>query len=112
MYEEQRQEIDKAVVGLGEYQLCQPYKSYGIASKEWFNKNQKQRERILQKFANAKLIAVDQAEQDDVSLEVPSDVIDQDGPSTSNPLACTKLPTSIQYSMWAKILVYQVTWNF
>ena len=26
MYEEQKQEIDKAVVGLGEYQLCQPYK--------------------------------------------------------------------------------------
>ena len=106
MYEEQKQEIDKAVVGLGEYQLCQPYESYEIASKEWFNKSQKQWERILQRFANAELIAVDQAEQDNVSLEVPSDVIDEDGPSTSNPLACTKLPTSIQYSMWAKVQAY------
>lgn len=102
MYEEQKQEIDKAVVGLGEYQLCQPYKLYEITSKEWFKKNQKQRERILQRFANAELKAVDQA----VSFEVPLDVIDQDGPSTSNPLACTKLPTSIQHSKWVKGQAY------
>ena len=60
---------------VGEYQLCQPYKTYEVASiKEWFKKNQMQRERILQ------LKADDQAEQDDVSLEVLSDVIDQGGP--------------------------------
>ena len=65
-----------------------------------------QRERILQKFAKAQLKQVDQAEQDDVSLDIPSDVIDEDGPSTSNPLACMKLPTSTQYSMWAKVQAY------
>ena len=30
MFEEQKQEVDKAVIGLGEYQLCQPYQIYGI----------------------------------------------------------------------------------
>ena len=28
------------------------------------------------------------------------------GPSTSNPLKCTKLPASIQQSMWAKVTSY------
>ena len=49
---------------------------------------------FLQRNANA--------QQESVRQEVPSDVIDQDGPSTSNPIACTKLPTSIQYSMWVQ----------
>ena len=44
--------------------------------KEWFKKNQMQWEKILQ------LKAEDQAEQDDVSLEVTSDVIDKDGPGS------------------------------
>ena len=55
MFEEQKQEIDKAVVGLGENQLCQEYKSYGVDTKEWFRKNQKQRERVLDRFAKAEV---------------------------------------------------------
>ena len=50
MFEDQKQEIDKAVVGIGEYKLTSPYKSYGVQAKDWFKKNQKQRERILDRF--------------------------------------------------------------
>ena len=92
MYEEQKQEIDKAVIGLGEYQLCPPYKSYEVTSKEWFKKSEKQRERVLQRFAKAELTT--------------GDSVDQDGASTSNPLSCTKIDASIQSAMWAKAQRY------
>ena len=82
MYEEQKEKIDKIVVGLGDYQLCQPYKSYRVSSKEWSKKNQKQSERVLQRFPNAELKAVDQVDENDASFEVPADELDQSGPST------------------------------
>lgn len=46
---------DKAVVGIGEYALRIPYSSHGVQAKDWFKKNQKQRERILDHFSKAKL---------------------------------------------------------
>ena len=67
------------MVGVGEYQLCQPYKSYDITSKEWFKKKQRQTARIIQRFAKAELNTVGQVEQNNVSPEAPSDVTDQDG---------------------------------
>ena len=38
LYEDQKQEIDKAVVGIGEYKLSSPYLSYGVQAKDWFKK--------------------------------------------------------------------------
>lgn len=104
LYEDQKQEIDKAVVGVGEYELSSPYLSYGVQSKEWFKKNQEQRERILDRFGKAKL---SQPEQDACS-PVPNFVADErdNEPSTSNPLQHTKLPVAIQQSMWAKVQSY------
>ena len=34
LYEEQKQEIDKAVVGVGEYQLSSAYLSHGVQAKD------------------------------------------------------------------------------
>ena len=104
MYEDQKQEIDKAVVGLGEYQLCSSYRSLGVSTKEWFKKNEKQRTRILDRFGSAKLESYCPQAEDDVSQRAASP--GQDSPSTSNPLRCTRLPSSTQYSMWAKVQSY------
>ena len=41
LYEDPKQEIDKAVVGIGEYKLSSPYLSYGVQAKDWFKKSQK-----------------------------------------------------------------------
>ena len=121
LYEDQKQEIDKAVVGIGEYKLSSPYLSYGVEAKDWFKKNQKQRDRILDHFGKAKLSQADRdvgtsshgtQETDPFTDERDIDERDIDerdaasGPSTSNPLKCTKLPASIQQSMWAKVISF------
>ena len=115
LYEDQKQEIDKAVVGIGEYTLSYPYLSYGVQAKDWFKKSQKQRDRILDRFGKAKLLAVPDTststtvtgEKDSFTDEGNSSYHDEtDEPCTSNPLQCTKLPQSIQQSMWAKVQSY------
>ena len=105
LYEDQKQEIDKAVVGIGEYKLSSPYLSYGVEAKDWFKKSQKQRDRILDRFGKAKLSQADcdvgtsahgTDETDPFTDE--RDVDERDaasGPSTSNPLKCTKLPSTV-----------------
>lgn len=83
MFDDQKQEIDKAVVGLGEYQLCQPYQSYGIDTKVWFMKNEKQRERILDRFSKAELSTPDSLDHSTAPTEMVSTVDHQDGPCVS-----------------------------
>lgn len=56
MYEDQKEEVERAVVGIGEYKLCPQYQALGISSKEWYKKNEKQRARILKRFQQAQLI--------------------------------------------------------
>ena len=97
MYEDQNQEIEKAVVGVGEYKLSSPYLLYGVQTKDWFKKSQKQRERILYRFGKAKLSPVKHgfsvcAPGTDEREQLADDIA---GPSTSNPLQHTKLPASI-----------------
>lgn len=131
MFEDQKQEIDKAVVGLGEYQLCEEYQSYGVDTKEWFKKNQKQRERVLDRFAKAQLstgvlgsashmstgdhhdgsstsMTLSSTDLDHSSAQLETMVTDhlQDSPTTSNPLSKTSLPQPIKQSMWDKVLSY------
>ena len=118
MFEDQKQEIDKAVVGIGEYKLTSPYKSYGVQAKDWFKKNQKQREHILDRFGKAKLsptaygvgVSAHGTDERDPFTDGEVSFIDErdavSGPSSSNPLQCTKLPASIQQSMWAKVISY------
>jgi len=78
---------------------------------------EKQRERILDRFGNARFSPADR----DVCLHMAltRETLSQMGeilslmrenclgPSTSNPLQCTKLPASIQQSMWAKVKSYR-----
>ena len=115
LYENQKEEIDKVIVGIGEYKLSSPYLSYGVQSKDWFKKSQKQRHRILDHFGKAKLSQADRDvdtsacgtdERDPFIDERDNEIDAASDPSTSNPLKFTKLPASIQQSMWAKVLLY------
>ena len=99
MFEEQKQEVDKAVIGLGEYQLCQPYQIYGIDTKVWFQKNDKQIQRLLDRFAKADLHATNRS-----TSSASSSTANHQG--SRNPLLLTNLPESIKSSMWAKVQSY------
>ena len=96
MFEEQKQE---AVIGLGEYQLCQPYQIYGIDTKVWFQKNEKQRQRLLDRFAKADLHTTNRS-----TSSASSSTANHQG--SRNPLLLTNLSESIKSSMWAKVQSY------
>lgn len=107
MYEDQKEEVERAVVGLGEYRLCSPYRDLGVNSKEWCKKNEKQRERILKRFQNAQLKSEFGSESPDFNSDSSVECAhDKQLPSSSNPLINTRLSESIQMSMWAKVQSY------
>ena len=126
LFQEQKQEIEKAVVGLGEYKLSPKYSNLEIPHNVWFKKNEKQQGRILQRFANAEVreenlhICMDTempstasktGSTDHKEDATESQMCDSDMPSTSNPLQSTKLPAGLQQSMWNKVQSYIEDWR-
>ena len=105
LLQEQKQEIEKAMIGVGEYRLISTYSDLEISNSKWFKKNEKQRHRLLECFMNA---AVKGGENIDVTGNEVSTINQssnesQNAPSTSNPLQCTQLSAGIQSSMWSKL---------
>ena len=47
LFQQQREEVEKAVAGLGEYRICTSYSHLSIQTKQWFQKTEKQRLRVL-----------------------------------------------------------------
>ena len=112
LFEEQKQEIEKAMIGVGEYQLLPAYSNLEIPHSQWFKKSEKQRHRLIERFMNS---AVRGGENVDVKTteacteDQSGDAVvseTQDAPSTSNPLQCTELPVGIQSAMWNKVQKY------
>ena len=101
LLQEQKQEIEKAVIGVGEYELLPAYSNLEIPHSQWFKKSEKQRHRLLERFMNSAVrggenvgITTTEAFTEDQSGDaVLSET--QDVPSTSNPLHCTELPVGI-----------------
>ena len=112
LLQEQKQEIEKAMIGVGKYKLLSAYSDLEVPHGQWFKKNEKQRHRLVERFMNS---AVRGGENVDISTtEVSAEdqlgnavfCETQDTPSTSNPLQCTELPVGIQSSMWNKVQKY------
>ena len=55
LFVEQRAEIEKAVAGLGEYQLAAAYRDMAVDTKHWFMKSEPQRKWAVARFMNARL---------------------------------------------------------
>ena len=111
LLQEQKQEIEKAMIGIGEYKLLPSYSDLEVPHGQWFKKNEKQRHRLLDRFMNAAVRGGQNA--DLATVEVSEDQSSegffcqaQDTPSTSNPLKCIGLPAGIQSSMWDKVQRY------
>ena len=111
LLQEQKQEIEKAMIGVGEYKLLLSYSDLEVPHGQWFKKNEKQRHCLLDRFMNAAIKGgqnVDLATvhmSEDQSSEGPLCQA-QDTPSTSNPLKCIGLPEGVQSSMWNKVQRY------
>lgn len=104
---EQRSEVEKAVAGLGEYNLTSAYRHLGVVTKCWFLKTEAQRKRAIAKFMTAKL--VESVESQEAASTAPCSA--QDGGSCSrecplplkdNPLRSTSLPQYTQDSICGK----------
>ena len=111
LLQEQKQEIEKAMIGVGEYKLMPSYSDLEVPHGQWFKKNEKQRHRLLDRFMNAAVRGGQNADLAtvEVSGEESSEGVlcqAQDAPCTSNPLKCTGLPDGIQFSMWDKVQRY------
>jgi len=50
LLQEQKHEIEKATIGVGEYKLLPSYSDLEVPHGQWFKKNEKQRHRLLDRF--------------------------------------------------------------
>ena len=108
LFTEQRSEVEKAVVGMGEYQLLSTYQHLGVETKRWFLKTEQQRKGTITRFMNAQLVepcsqatSSTSSSRDEVSGEVERPLSSED-----NPLQYTSLPRYTQESMWKKFQPY------
>ena len=116
LFEEQKLEIEKAVIGSGEFKLLPKYRDLEVQQMEWYKKTDKQRLRVLERFNCAPLRGLtpkigerEQAHQrsdesSNPTTETPSDQVSE--PSTSNPLGSSDIPLGIQVPMWSKVQKY------
>jgi hypothetical protein len=81
LMEGQRQEIERAIIGSGEYKLRNEYRNRAVESSKWFKMTTEQRQRKIDRFRKA-AVTVDQ-------------------PSHSNcPLDISSLPSQLKESLW------------
>lgn len=106
LYKDQKQEIDKAYEGIRDYKLSSPYLSYGVQAKDCFEKSQKQSSHAL--FGKARLSPAEHdvgtsANGTDEKNPFTDKRDTASGPSTSIPLQCSTLTTSVYQSTQAKV---------
>lgn len=99
LLQEQKHEIEKAMIGVSEYKLLPSYCDLQVPHGQWFKKNKKQRHPLVDCFMKAAVRGGQNADLAtvDVSEDQSSEGQVQDASSTSNPLKCTGLPEGIQY---------------
>ena len=111
LLQKQKQEIEKAIIGVSKYKLLPSYSDLEVPHSQWFKKNEKQHHSLLDRFMNAAVRGGQNADLAtvEVSEEESSEGLlfqAQDTPCTSNPLKCTGLSEGIQSSMWDKVQKY------
>ena len=92
LYEDQKLEIEKAVIGLGEYKLCSPYQALRLNQKigsKRIQSSEKEFYSDLQKLSLLQLILTVHTQPE--SIQAPVAECPEDCPSTSNSPTCTGL---------------------
>ena len=85
LLEEQRHEVERALISTGEYRLRDEYRYLQVESSSWFKISLDQRQRKISRFMKA-------------PVEVSSNRISL----TENPINTLNLPENIRDSMWEK----------
>lgn len=83
LMEGQRQEIERAIIGSGEYRLRNEYRNLAVESSKWFKMTTEQRQRKIDRFRKAAV------------------VVDQP-PHSNCPLDILSLPSQLKESLWEK----------
>ena len=91
LFRQQRQEIERAMIGQGEYRLQTSYESYCIHTTKWFTLTQDQRSKRVDKFMKADILSHSSCSS---SLESSSEAC--------SPLQELSLPSHFASSMWNK----------
>ena len=85
LFEEQKNEIERSLIGTGEYRLKQEYSHLAVDPSTWFKMNSDQRQRKICRFMKA-------------AVEASSDSCGV----VANPLSTLQIPDSLKNSMWEK----------
>ena len=91
LFRQQKLEIERAMIGQGEYRLQTDYESYCIHFTKWFTLSQDQRSKRVEKFMKADIL----------SHSVCSSSVES-GSEPCSPLQELSLPTHFASSMWNK----------
>lgn len=70
---EQEQEVNKALLGRGKYELCNQYHSWHIPESKWLSTTSSQTEQHIQKLTVASVMDISQSEGDAHSICVGRD---------------------------------------
>ena len=101
---EQEQEVNKALLGRGKYELRNQYQSWHIPESKWFSMTTSQREQHIHKFSVASVMDISQCEGDAHSICIGQDQ------SLSSSLSvdfsaltdCTRVPLNCLQGIWNK----------
>ena len=84
----QKKEIERAVIGMGEYQVSSQFEKFAVDARKFFQMTESQREMSLQRFFRAQLCPPPPSSEDETEF-------DQD-----NPLAQCNLPEYLAEKIW------------
>ena len=94
----QRNEIERAVVGMGEYRVCPQFKHFTIETRKYFQMSEKQRERALKKFFDAPFGDTPISNEIDLGDTEAS----KEEKSDSNPLCTLSIPRYVAEKVWTE----------
>ena len=90
----QKQEIERAVAGVGEYQITEEYKHFKVATRKFFQMTQKQKDKHIKAFFSSPLISsVPQDENSENPREIAASL-------PTNPLIQLEMPLYVADKIW------------
>ena len=101
---EQEQEVNKALLGRGKYELHNQYQSWHIPESKWFSMTTSQREQHIQKFSVASVMDTLQSEGNAHSICVGRDqsLLSSMSVDFRSLTDCTRLPINCLQGIWNK----------
>ena len=94
----QRKEVEKAVAGIGEYRLIEPYKHLSVDTRRFFQMSDKQREKTIKVVFTTPLEAVEESSQQDHTITASTSSIPEE--SAENRLLCLPVPDYLAKKVW------------